>query len=98
MREYDEDDGGSVGLTASNASQEWARAFIGFHAQATPEFDDSYDALHFNAENLTDLRMWTESSAGDHLAIQTVGAIENTPSMPLHVMTGSGGEVTFQKF
>ena len=98
MREYDEDDGGSVGLTASNASQEWARAFIGFHAQATPEFDDSYDALHFNAENLTDLRMWTESSAGDHLAIQTVGAIENTPSMPLHVMTGSGGEVTFKNF
>ena len=98
LREFDPGFEGSLGLHVENEQGQWSNAFIGFHEEATPDFVNSEDAIHLDTELLNQLRMWTVAETGEHLAIQSLGSVATTPSVPLHMTTGAGGEITFELF
>ena len=95
VRELDPSFQGSIGLGIANDSEQWAHAFVRFDEAATAAFIPSEDALHLNTEVHSDLRVWMEAENGEHLSIQSAGSLENTPSLPLHVTSGAGGDVVF---
>ena len=98
LREFDPGFEGSLGLHVENEQGQWSNAFIGFHEEATPDFVNSEDAIHLDTELLNQLRMWTVAETGEHLAIQSLGSVATTPSVPLHMTTGAGGDITFELF
>jgi hypothetical protein len=98
IREFDPGFEGSLGLHVENEQDQWSNAFIGFHEEATPDFVNSEDAIHLDTELLNQLRMWTVAETGEHLAIQSLGSVATTPSVPLHMTTGAGGDITFELF
>jgi len=98
LREFDPGFEGSLGLHVENVEDQWSNAFISFHEEATPDFNHEEDAVHLDTELLNQLRMWTVAETGEHLAIQSLGSVATTPSVPLHMTTGAGGEITFELF
>jgi hypothetical protein len=98
LREFDPGFEGSLGLHVENVEDQWSNAFISFHDDATPDFNHEEDAVHLDTELLNQLRMWTVAETGEHLAIQSLGSVATTPSVPLHMTTGAGGEITFELF
>ena len=95
VREHEPSFQGAIGLEIANYSAQWAHAFVRFDETATAAFVPNEDALHLNSEANSDLRIWMEAENGEHLSIQTAGSLANTPSMPLHVTSGAGGDVVF---
>jgi len=98
VREFDPGFEGSLGLHVENDEDQWSNAFIAFHQESTLDFDASADVVHFDTELLNQLRMWTVAESGEHLAIQSLGSVATTPSVPLHMTTGAGGDITFELY
>lgn len=95
IREYDPGFEGAIGLEISNGNAQWCRTFVQFQEGASEAFDVSEDTQNHNTTSTADLRVWTTAATGEKLSIQSVGSLEETDFLSLHVTTGDGGLVTF---